>query len=99
MNPNNIPSIQDLIRKQKSLFPSPESVEFLRTVQHKLTFDELEKWMHEGFEKAQRDKDIKVMKQMSMTNDLLSNIIIQYTMDRYPGRIVWIDPATGLKAE
>lgn len=90
------PSISQLIQAQKRYVPSPESIEFVKTqVQQKISLEDLEKWMHESFEKAERDKDYRVMAMYSKTNDLLSNIILQYTMDKYPGKIVWVDPQTG----
>lgn len=100
-NPHQgIPNIKDLVRKQKQHVLSEDSIEFIkREVQHKLSFEDLEKWMHQEFEKAEKENNRVAMKQMSMTNDLISNILIQYTMSRYPGRLVWLDPTTGKKVE
>lgn len=95
-----VPNIKDLIRKQKSLVMSPESRNWIdQNVRKVIGLDDLEIWLHESYEKAEKDNNYAGMKQYAMTNDLISNILIQYTMDKYPGKIVWLDPTTGNKVE
>lgn len=91
------PSISELIRAAKTNYvPSPESIEFIKTqVQQKINMEDLEKWLHTAFEKAERDKDYRMMAMYSKTNDLLSNILIQYTVDMHPGKVVFVDVKTG----